>query len=95
MLGILHHRYQAQDPRRSFGGVVHVWCGRMLILAGAVCGGLGFELAANWSTGQMMVYVAAVFVIALVYIAVLVYWYWFAQRKEAHRVGMEDEGRQN
>jgi hypothetical protein len=49
-------------------------------LAGAIGGGLGLKLAANWAMRQMTVYIAFAFVVAATYFGVLPYWHFSATK---------------
>ncbi|KAN0117824.1 hypothetical protein V8E51_003801 [Hyaloscypha variabilis] len=90
VLGVVgHRRYVAlassssasekggEEFRSSWVARVHVWYGRSLLVLGAVCGGTGIQLAANWTVPQMLVYVVVTVVVASVYVVVL--WVWWGR----------------
>ena len=63
------------NPKGLWVQRVHVWFGRCLVLAGMVCGGTGIQLAANWTLGQMLIYVVVVCVVAGIWGGVVLAWY--------------------
>ncbi|KAK1142236.1 DOMON domain-containing protein frrs1L [Aspergillus melleus] len=72
-IGLIHHFRFRKTQRPGKWTRLHVWYGRVLILLGIINGGLGLELAAN-TTGGEIAYgvVGGVFGVALLLVAVLV-----------------------
>jgi hypothetical protein len=95
VLGFVHHRNyvrlssqeKADELRPTWLTKIHVWYGRSLIVLGAVCGGTGIQLAANWTIPQMLVYVVVAVVIAFFYVAVLWVWWGSGRVKRRLRLG--------
>lgn len=44
-LGGLHHQYFVKNGARGIFSYVHLWFGRILLVLGAINGGLGFQLS--------------------------------------------------
>ncbi|KAE9377326.1 hypothetical protein N431DRAFT_463102 [Stipitochalara longipes BDJ] len=92
ILGVVHHvKYQrlsekgeVDDLRTTWAAKIHVWYGRSLIVLGAVCGGTGIQLAANWTVPQMLVYLVVTVVVAAVYVGVL--WVWWGKGRGRRRL---------
>ncbi|RDW89261.1 hypothetical protein BP6252_01293 [Coleophoma cylindrospora] len=52
-LGLIHHRAYVKTQARSAWGYAHAWFGRALIICAIVNGGLGLQLAANSTGGEI------------------------------------------
>jgi hypothetical protein len=72
LLGLLHHRQYLKLGKRSYFGLGHIWYGRILIICGVINGGLGLQLAANSSNGNIAygVVAGAMFVLYIVVILI-------------------------
>ena len=97
LFGLLHHRHivklslSAPTPSpntvlekqvRNFRVLIHIWYGRILIVLGIINGGLGVQLAANWTNGQMAVYVVVACIVGAAYFVVLGWWCWVKRREK-------------
>jgi hypothetical protein len=95
LLGFVHHgnyirlssKEKTDELRPTWLTKIHVWYGRSLIVLGAVCGGTGIQLAANWTIPQMLVYLVVAVVIAFIYVAVLWAWWGSGRGKRRLRLG--------
>ncbi|MCJ1358085.1 MAG: hypothetical protein MMC33_008083 [Icmadophila ericetorum] len=69
--GLLHHLIIRKSVERSqtFIGESHKWLGRVLILLGAINGGLGLQLSAN-TTGGEIAYGVVAGVVFIIYVIV-------------------------
>jgi hypothetical protein len=54
LLGFAHHRRFIASGKSGMWTALHVWYGRILIIAGIVNGGLGLQLAANTMPGKIV-----------------------------------------
>jgi hypothetical protein len=72
LLGLLHHRQYLKLGKRSYFGLGHIWYGRILIICAVINGGLGLQLAADTTNGEIAygVVVGAMFVIYVVIILI-------------------------
>lgn len=73
LLGFLHHRQYLKLGRRSYFGISHIWYGRILIICAVINGGLGLQLAADTTNGEIAYGVVAgvMFVLYVVVMAVV------------------------
>ena len=69
-LGLIHHFKYRKTHRRTFWAIAHVWYGRALLLLGAINGGLGLQLSANTTSGEIAYGVIAG-VVFLIYVSVV------------------------
>ena len=51
--GLVAHRLFNQDGQKNAADISHKWIGRILLLLGAINGGLGLQLAANTVSGEI------------------------------------------
>lgn len=76
ILGLVHHSLFPKYRLRTVWAFVHVWLGRLLITLGIINGGLGLQLSANTTKGEIAYGVIAG-VIWCVYMGiVLATWKW-------------------
>ncbi|KAL2432183.1 hypothetical protein ABEF95_003861 [Exophiala dermatitidis] len=75
---ILNHRLYHRFPRLIHLAHIHLWLGRILLTAGIINGGLGFQFASHrppqWSNAPKIVYGVFATLVWVVYVAVLVVW---------------------
>jgi len=71
-LGLYHHLQYRKTSTRKPLSHVHIWLGRILIVAGIINGGLGLELAANASKRQLIAYGVVSGVVGVLYILLVV-----------------------
>ncbi len=98
VFGLLHHKHYRRSLSLNHNTsqwrlFLHIWYGRILIILGIINGGLGLQLAANWSVAQMLAYVIVVAVVALLYGGVLLLWYTGTLDREKGEIseGIEQE----
>jgi len=71
-LGLYHHLQYRKTSSRNPISHIHIWLGRILIILGIINGGLGLQLAANASKGQLIAYGVVSGVVGLAYILLVV-----------------------
>lgn len=76
-MGLMQHLRYRRTGERGVFGVIHRWTGRLVILLGVINGGCGLKLARSTSGWHIVVYPLIAAVMALFYIAVVV----FSQRR--------------
>lgn len=69
VLGLLHHLQYRKKGRRTPWSYGHIWFGRVLLILATIDGGLGLQLSANTTKGEIA-YGVIVGVIFLVYVMV-------------------------
>ena len=69
-LGLVHHAKYTSAGKRTLWGMLHLWLGRVLMLLGAINGGLGLMLAKNSTKGKIAWGVIAG-VVGLAYVAIV------------------------
>jgi hypothetical protein len=72
LLGLLHHRQYLKLGKRSYFGLGHIWYGRILIICGVINGGLGLQLAANTTNGEVVYGIVAGAMFVLYVLVILV-----------------------
>jgi hypothetical protein len=78
-IGAISHWRSRKTGKKPVLGYLHVWVGRIVITISLVNGGLGLRLAEGSSGGEISYAVLAA-VVATVYGAMLVWWYFFNSR---------------
>ena len=71
VLAILHHEIYKKTLKRTIWGITHVWWGRIIVTLGIINGGLGLQLSANTTKGEIA-YGVISGVIWLVWVAVAI-----------------------
>jgi len=70
--GLLAHKLYNRNGRKNIAGLGHKWFGRILLILGAINGGLGLQLAADTTSGEIAYGVIAGFFF-LLWFAVIVW----------------------
>lgn len=52
-VGFIHHFRFRKTQRKTLWTAFHIWYGRVIILLGIINGGLGLQLAANTTAGEI------------------------------------------
>ena len=68
---------------------MHIWYGRLLILLGIINGGLGLQLAANTTAGEI-IYGSVAGIMLLIYLVAALWWYVHVRR--ARETGVLEMG---
>jgi hypothetical protein len=70
--GIVHHSLFSKNPTSTFFGIGHRWLGRIILILGAINGGLGLQLAAE-ETPPIIAYSVLTVIFFLLWVAAVVW----------------------
>ncbi|OAP60485.1 hypothetical protein AYL99_05487 [Fonsecaea erecta] len=86
VIGQLHHYLYISPSRRTQPWIrsLHVWLGRLLMVAAIVNGATGIVLANNTPGGEKG-YSAAAGIVGVAYIVILVLWYWNRSKQDIEK----------
>jgi len=90
-LGAINHYYFRKTGVKTVLGYAHVWLGRVLLILGLVCGGLGIRLADELNPGKIAYSVFAG-IAGLVYFVMLGWWYFGRKATKKSEPGQEETG---
>ncbi|MCJ1306759.1 hypothetical protein MMC25_000402 [Agyrium rufum] len=86
VLALVHHAIYKKTQKRTLWAHAHVWLGRGLLILGAINGGLGLQLSANTTKGEVAYGVIAG-VVFVGYLVVLGIWYGMKRGQNGKRGG--------
>jgi len=86
--GLVAHRMFKHDGRQNAAGMSHKWLGRILLILGAINGGLGLQLAANTVSGEIAYGVIAGFFFLLWFVVIA--WTEFRGKQKSKDLEIEE-----